>query len=544
MKDRTPAFRRWFGDSKVVDAQGEPLVVYHGAPDVRGIFAGGFKRSSMRGDVFFATDDPRTAETYTDPHRAWDYQNAEPGVIPLYLRIENPLVVDAGFQHWRGTEHVIEQARQAGHDGVVIENTIDHYASDRKAKPRREDACTVFAFFSPTQVKSALTGPMKARDPNRWHVSTSQPLDFTGPNDGTFDLDDADLRSNPEGTAPDVDVTRTKAFRRWFGDSKVVDARGEPLVVWHGHPQNVDAFFVFDFDRAIDLGMHFGSEEAAFDVIGSTRSSRNAREHVRPFYLSLRNPLVMEDLGDWISSGLGAFRVPALEQLFKMGIVDAAEYKEAYEKVRAVREGPTRVQEVSSRRAALSSIVRDLILDAGYDGIVYTNDNEDVGSTAWIAFYPEQIKLADGTNTTFDPKSPDIRLNPRPDGEAIAAWCDSNESYAVLDRTASAGSSWIAGACVLLAKALRKRYPEAKLVGIETDGRIQHVGTRIGETVYDALGEHDPHTWVRDWLTYEQLPARTLARVVGLTGVPRSAMPDAESPATPADVALVSRSLP
>jgi len=325
----TKAFRRWFGDSKVVDARGEPLVVYHGAPDVRGIFAGGFKRSSMRGDVFFATDDPRTAETYTDPHRAWDYQNAEPGVIPLYLRIENPLVIDAGFQHWRGTEHVIEQARQAGHDGVVIENTIDHYASDRKAKPRREDACTVFAFFSPTQVKSALTGPMKARDPNRWHVSTSQPLDFTGPNDGTFDLDDADLRSNP-----------------------------------------------------------------------------------------------------------------------------------------------------------------------------------------------------------------------RPDGEAIAAWCDSNESYAVLDRTASAGSSWIAGACVLLAKALRKRYPEAKLVGIETDGRIQHVGTRIGETVYDALGEHDPHTWVRDWLTYEQLPARTLARVVGLTGVPRSAMPDAESPATPADVALVSRSLP
>ena len=80
---------------------------------------------------------------------------------------------------------------------MVIENTIDHYASDRKAKPRREDACTVFAFFSPTQVKSALTGPMKARDPNRWHVSTSQPLDFTGPNDGTFDLDDADLRSNP-----------------------------------------------------------------------------------------------------------------------------------------------------------------------------------------------------------------------------------------------------------------------------------------------------------------------------------------------------------
>ena len=248
----TPTFRRWFGDSKVVDAAGEPLVVYHGAPDVRGIFAGGFKRSSMRGDVFFATDDPRTAETYTDPHRAWDYQNAEPGVIPLYLRIENPLVVDAGFQHWRGTEHVIEQARQAGHDGVIIENTIDHYASDRKAKPRREDACTVFAFFSPTQVKSALTGPMKARDPNRWHVSTSQPLDFTGPNDGTFDLDDADLRSNPAAADAAARLGPVVDTEEW-DDGTVVEFVAVPFPVERKPLSYKDDPEVSGFVRVEDL---------------------------------------------------------------------------------------------------------------------------------------------------------------------------------------------------------------------------------------------------------------------------------------------------
>ena len=426
----TPTFRRWFGDSKVVDAAGEPRVVYHGAPDVRGIFAGGFKRSSMRGDVFFATDDPRTAETYTDPHRAWDYQNAEPGVIPLYLRIENPLVVDAGFQHWRGTEHVIEQARQAGHDGVIIENTIDHYASDRKAKPRREDACTVFAFFSPTQVKSALTGPMKARDPNRWHVSTSQPLDFTGPNDGTFDLDDADVRLNPDGTAPSeatpTDVTHTKAFRRWFGDSKVVDAAGKPLVVFHGHPRNVDAFFVFDFDRAIDLGMHFGTQAAAFDIIGvghAVDADSPLHAYVRPFYLSLQNPLGMSDPGDWIAHAYGSTRVPVLEELYQKGIITAEEYEATYEKVRALSgtqaarridadDNLAKRRAKTDRRAAISRLLRDLIVDAGYDGVVYENENEDVGSRSWIAFYPEQIKLADGTNTTFDPANPDVRLNP------------------------------------------------------------------------------------------------------------------------------------
>ena len=288
----TPAFRRWFGDSKVVDAAGEPRVVYHGAPDVRGIFAGGFKRSSMRGDVFFATDDPRTAETYTDPHRAWDYQNAEPGVIPLYLRIENPLVVDAGFQHWRGTAHVIKQARQAGHDGVIIENTIDHYASDRKAKPRREDACTVFAFFSPTQVKSALTGPMKARDPNRWHVSTSQPLDFTGPNDGTFDLDDADLRSNP-------DVRRPRPRAR---EEDMLDAI-QHADVYGDQGWTLDDFTILPMGE-VPLSRVLGYEDCAWlDVDPEDFAGMSAEDRLTELS-SFRGPKWAARAAEWLSEGV------------------------------------------------------------------------------------------------------------------------------------------------------------------------------------------------------------------------------------------------
>jgi hypothetical protein len=240
-------------------------------------------------------------------------------------------------------------------------------------------------------------------------------LDFTGPNDGTFDLDDADLRSNPEGTAPDVDVTRTKAFRRWFGDSKVVDERGRPLVVWHGHPRNVDAFFVFDFDRAIDLGMHFGTPAAAFDVIGvgyAVNDDSPLWRYVRPFYLSLQNPLEMSDPGDWISSGFSTMRVPVLEDLYQKNVITTEEYEATYKKVEA-RTPRTKAGRYDLPRAVISRLLRDLIVDAGYDGVRYTNENEDVGSTSWIAFFPEQIKLADGTNTTFDWKSPDVRFNPR-----------------------------------------------------------------------------------------------------------------------------------
>ena len=43
-----------------------------------------------------------------------------------------------------------------------------------------------------------------------------------------------------------VEQTETKQFKRWFGDSKVVDRDGEPLVVYHA----TDAeFTVFDRDK-------------------------------------------------------------------------------------------------------------------------------------------------------------------------------------------------------------------------------------------------------------------------------------------------------
>lgn len=51
----TPAFKRWFGNSKVVDAKGEPLVVYHGTPNDFAEFLPG---------AYF-TEHPQEAGAYT-----------------------------------------------------------------------------------------------------------------------------------------------------------------------------------------------------------------------------------------------------------------------------------------------------------------------------------------------------------------------------------------------------------------------------------------------------------------------------------------------
>jgi hypothetical protein len=58
----------------------------------------------------------------------------------------------------------------------------------------------------------------------------------------------ARYRKNPEGTAAPVPQTQTPAFRRWFGDSKVVDENGEPLVVYHGTDKG--GFYAFDMGEA------------------------------------------------------------------------------------------------------------------------------------------------------------------------------------------------------------------------------------------------------------------------------------------------------
>jgi hypothetical protein len=257
----SPAFRRWFGNSVVVDANGEPLVVYHGTQL-------GYKFSSLRGGtvwhpVIWSTDSAWMAGTYahnwpgeSDPvlrddlpaHMmsdesltgrvgpSYDYEGGHQrtpaedeerwrlgrslptgGIYRVYLRIENPLVIDAKTAKggsWKGipvpvvrdgqpdiwytsTDNAVGLALfgpRSGHrrcdwgacqgrddldadargilngtyDGLIIHNLNDGaYQHGGGGKG------TVFAVADPHQIKSASL------------------------NDGSYDVDDPSLTSNP-----------------------------------------------------------------------------------------------------------------------------------------------------------------------------------------------------------------------------------------------------------------------------------------------------------------------------------------------------------
>lgn len=162
------AFRDWFGKSVVTEdgkPGGKPRVVYHGSPDMR-FMEDDATFKSQRERLGFGRDEaahwfaaaPSTAKSYADPRRAFDYQNSEPGVIPAFLKMENPLIVDGHGQKWRDaqksgkTTDVIREASEGGHDGVIIRNVRDNYQT---GVVKGDVATDTYVVFSSNQIKSA-----------------------------------------------------------------------------------------------------------------------------------------------------------------------------------------------------------------------------------------------------------------------------------------------------------------------------------------------------------------------------------------------------
>ena len=166
MPEFNQAFWDWFGDSQVVDEHGQPLVVYHGTPENfsefrkrgTGRLAALYGPPSDSPEGFFFTTSPKTAEEF-----AWKAGELTGGIMPVYLSIRNPLVTDFVLKSFNTHKfaEIIRQAKREGYDGVAA---FMQYLDEESS---------VFVAFYPEQIKSA-----------------------TG-NDGTWDSDDPDIRSNP-----------------------------------------------------------------------------------------------------------------------------------------------------------------------------------------------------------------------------------------------------------------------------------------------------------------------------------------------------------
>lgn len=157
---QTSAFKKWFGNSKIVDSNGKPLKVYHGTTANFDAFTPALG-GAVGGGIYLATD-PDDAAKYID--RGSGRVDAEGGhIIPLYASIKNPLLINV--VKIQGSEHCIingEPYRYReipkdfanGHDGLIIHYKWEEY-----------DNINIVA-FSPNQVKSIHNNGAFSNSPN------------------------------------------------------------------------------------------------------------------------------------------------------------------------------------------------------------------------------------------------------------------------------------------------------------------------------------------------------------------------------------------
>lgn len=161
---RTKAFKDWFGDwennpknaSKVVDENGEPLVVYHGSAKQFNAFKLD-KIGSMSGDKsgFYFTNKRKIAKDYYSKetgsalgnlkllfHIGSEYKSS---VYDVFLNSKNPYIIKVSDKEYITREQIIKEAKEQGYDSILFNNVID-------GPTVRQDVRIV---FNPNQIKSA-----------------------------------------------------------------------------------------------------------------------------------------------------------------------------------------------------------------------------------------------------------------------------------------------------------------------------------------------------------------------------------------------------
>ena len=158
-------FLSWFGNSKVVDKNGNPLVVYHGTNTKFDSF-----RTGENQYVYF-TSDTNLADKYAT-HRSKKI-NGEKIIYNVYLKILNPLIIDGNFESWdyistkgienskesikdllkRGVDRITttmtpDIAIKYGFDGVIIKNLYDGVGYGKDG-----DLSTVYVVLKSNQIK-------------------------------------------------------------------------------------------------------------------------------------------------------------------------------------------------------------------------------------------------------------------------------------------------------------------------------------------------------------------------------------------------------
>jgi hypothetical protein len=126
---RTDAFKLWFGNSKVVNADGSPMVVYHGT-NVEASEIKAFSRSLSEDGNDFGRGIYFTSSRADAERNDYNRDFGEPQDVEAYEKIENPYIVGQSPAIEGEGETLARKIRAAGYDGIIDPTVNDKFAHE------------------------------------------------------------------------------------------------------------------------------------------------------------------------------------------------------------------------------------------------------------------------------------------------------------------------------------------------------------------------------------------------------------------------------
>lgn len=396
-------FKNWFKDSKVVDENGEPLVVYHGSSADFTEFSHKFsmRNGAAEGRGFYFTSDKSKAEGYkTKDGKLFEVIN-KGEIVPINDEriniIDNKAKIAISLNWKQEKRNWVVSAM--GNDLTLTANSL-------LARNPSEAAKQGIAPKGITTIGEI------------WEKSSENQEKLR------FSLNDGEKSEN---------------FKKWFGDSKVVDENGEPLIVYHGSGTTFWEFkteFTGLGNDQYGSGFYFTTNKETADIYtekqlnGKTKIGGQDSPNVVQAYLSIQKPIVIDlnsddmrpenlsrievtqkqayeiikrapDIMDEENSPLGDF----FEEYWENGPSDSMIRKAARRTDWDLLTLENDWFSGDNGATAFRNAVHEVL---GYDGVEVIFKN---GEKHFVAWFPNQIKSATDNIGTYDLENNDIRFS-------------------------------------------------------------------------------------------------------------------------------------
>jgi len=326
--------------------------------------------------------------------------------------------------------------QEQANDIALEEGLIQAFGEQMPQVKRGELRAWYQAFKA--SMKQLVMGKMSPEDALAWmHYATTEAVPWKGVAVAKVDVGGDERMQRAQQETPE--------FKNWYGNSKLVDKQGKPLLLYHGTGKNDITIFNSNRAQGEIAGFFAFNPKFASDFAGGYNAMEdNYFPSVYPVYLRA------EKIFD-VRNPLEASKIKSLGE--------PTNYKTGWNWTNFER----------------SAFIQELKAN-GYDSYLDFEFGSNKYPTGIAVFDPTQIKSATANKGTFDPSNPDIRYQRGP--------IDRLRNFSEVDSLESRG-----GIFSQVAQGMRNYYATRKFMQGQASSKEQAMSS-LSPELQVMLGKH------------------------------------------------------